>query len=201
MLRHLTCLLAALLLSGCVDNAEPTESERQLLLTGAAFGYGEDAGRFEKTTTYWTRTTDLSYDLDSVSGLYLHSTASLTPSASEALVASYSALQGAGIALGMIADDVTEEELPLTRELGSHAKLILLRNKGKPMGNMFSVSIGKKLFFTVFTGKHYFTDAASFEAFIEPQLVALRQHEYDDPLVSWGRGLFADEGDDEQAKR
>ncbi|MBD9426127.1 hypothetical protein IB232_12400 [Pseudomonas sp. PDM15] len=198
MLRTITCLLLALLLGGCSDDSQPSAAERQLLLTGADFGYGEDAGYFGKTTTYWTRTTDLSYDSEPLSGLYLHSTVSLTPSAGEALMASYSSLQGAGIALGLLGEGVTEEEIELTRKLGSHAKLVLLRKDGEPIGNMFSVSIGKKILFTVFTGGHYFDSGAEFEAFIAPKLAALEAHQYDDPIVGWGKGLFADEDDGEQ---
>ena len=196
MLRHLTCLLAALLLGGCVDTSEPSTTERQLLLTGADFGYDEDAGDYKKTTTYWTRTTDLEYDYNRVPELFLHSTVSLTPSAGEALMASYSALQGAGIALGLMSDDVTQEDIELSDDLGSHSRLVLLRKEGKPMGNMFSFSIGKKLFFGVFTGSHYFDSGAEFEAFIEPKLSALEAHQYNDPLLDWGKGLFAEDTDD-----
>jgi len=196
MLRAIIFLCVTLLLGGCSENSQPTVAERQLLLTGADFGYGEDAGYYGKTVTYWTRTTDLSYDSEPLSGLYLHSTVSLTSSAGEALMSSYSALQGAGIALGLMTEDVTEEEIELPRKLGSHAQLILLRQDGKPIGNMFSVSIGKKLFFTVFTGSHYFDSGAAFEAFIAPKLSAIEAHQYNDPLLDWSKGLFAE--DDEQ---
>lgn len=197
MLRPLACLLAALLLGGCIDQSQPTEAERQLLLTDIDFGYGEE-GHYSKTTTYWTRTTDITYDSPPLSGFYLHSTVSLTPSASEAVLASYGSLKGAGVALGLMSEGLTEEEIELTREFGSHAKLILLRKDGKPVGNMFSVSIGKKVMYTFFTGKHYFDSADSFESFIAPKISALEAHEYDDPLLEWGKGLFADEEGDEQ---
>jgi hypothetical protein len=200
MFRTLTCALFALLLGGCSDDAPPSEAERQLLLSAADFGYAEDGGRYARTVTYWTRTTDLEYDYQGAPNLFLHSTVSLTPSAGEALIASYSALQGAGIALGLMTDGISEEEIELTGDRGSHAKLILLRQDGEPIGNMFSYSIGKKLFFGVFTGRHYFDSGVEFEAFIAPKLSALEAHQYDDPLLEWGKGLFAEEEDERGAR-
>lgn len=196
MLRYLTGLLAALLLGGCVDSSEPNEAERRLLLTGADFGHDEDVGRYARTTSYWTRTTDLEYDYDGAPDLFLHSTVSLTPSAGEALMSSYGSLQGAGIALGLMNEDITQEDIELSDGLGSHARLVLLRSEGKPIGNMFSFSTGKKLFFGVFTGNHYFDSAPEFEAFIAPKLAAIEAHQYDDPLLDWGRDLFTDGEDD-----
>jgi hypothetical protein len=198
MLKAITCVVAVLLLGGCSDDSQPSEAERQLLLTGADFGYGEEAGYYSRTVSYWTRTIDLSYDSEPLSGLYLHSSVSLTPSAGEALMSSYAALQGAGITLNMVGEGLTQEEVQLTRKIGSHARLILLRKHGKPIGNMFSTSIGKKLFFTVFTGSHHFDSGAEFEGFIEAKLNAMAAHQYNDPLLDWGKGLFTDEDDGEQ---
>lgn len=197
MFRTLAFLAAALLLGGCVDDeSQPTEAERALLLTHTDFGYEEDAGRYGKTVSYLSRSIELTYDSPPLSGLYLHSTVLLTSSPSEAAFASYSALKGASFGLGLTTDDVTEEDIALSRDIGSHARLVLLRKNGKPIGNMFSTSIGKKLIFTVVTGRHHFDSAQAFEAFIEPKLAALEAHEYDDPLVSWGKGLFSDGEDD-----
>ena len=200
MLRTLTCVLFALLLGGCSDDAPPSEAERRLLLSAADFGYDADGGRYARTVTYWTRTTDLEYDYQGAPSLFLHSTVSLTPSAGEALLASYGSLQGAGIALGLMTDGISEEEIELTGGLGSHAKLILLRHDGEPIGNMFSFSIGEKLFFGVFTGSHYFDSGAEFEAFIAPKLNALEAYQYDDPLLQWGKGLFAEEDEERGAR-
>ncbi len=196
MFRTLAFLAAALPLGGCIDESQPSEAERALLLTQADFGYEEDAGRYGKNVSYLNRAIELTYDSPPLSGLYLHSTVSLTSSPKEAAFASYGALKGASFGLGLTTDGVTEEDIALSRDIGSHARLVLLRKDGKPIGNMFSASIGKKVIFTVFTGRHHFDSAQPFETLIGPKLAALEAHEYDDPLVGWSKGLFSDGEDD-----
>lgn len=196
MFRTLAFLAAALLLGGCVVESQPTEAERALLLTSSDFGYDEDEAWYSKVTTYWTRTADINYHSAPLSELDLQSTISFTPNPSEAAIASFSYLQTHRLILGLATNGVSEEEIELSRDIGSQAKLILLRKGGKPIGNIFTASIGKKMVFIVFTGRHYFDSAPAFEAFIEPKLAALEAYEHDDPLVSWGKGLFSDDEDD-----
>jgi len=155
MLRALTCLLAALLLAGCDSRTQPDARERALLLTAADFGEPEAPGqaRLRRETNYLTRRVDISYDYRQTPGFFLHSGVSLMPNATDAVVSSFAAIQGAGIGISNADGDVTQETLALSRELGSHAELILLRSAGEPVGNMFAVSIGEKMFFTVFSGR------------------------------------------------
>lgn len=194
MLRALTCLLAALLLAGCDSRTQPDARERELLLTAADFGEPEAPGqaRLRRETNYLTRRVDISYDYRQTPGFFLHSGVSLMPNATDAVVSSFAAIQGAGIGISNADGDVTQETLALSRELGSHAELILLRSAGEPVGNMFAVSIGEKMFFTVFSGRHHFASATAFEDFIAPKLALLEAHDYDDPFVDWGKGLLAE---------
>lgn len=196
MIRYLTGLLAVLFLGGCVDSSQPDAAEQRLLLSAADFGYDEGVGSHVRTRHYWTRTTDITYDYEQAPGLFLHNTLSFTPSAAEALIASYSGLQAAGIALGLMSDDITEEDIALPEQSGSHARLVLLRHAGEPIGNMFSFSLGKKVFFGVFTGDHYFDSGAEFADFIAPWLAAIEAHPHQDPLLEWGKALFSDADDE-----
>lgn len=198
MLRHLPWLFAVVLLAGCDSRTQPSAEESSLLLTATDFGLAANAGnpRLRRSTNYLTRSVELSYQYQQKHELFLHSAVSLLPNAADAAFSSYGAIQGGGIGIGRAKEDVTQEVLPLERTVGSHAELILLRSAGKPFGNMFSVSIGKKMFFTIFTGR-YFESAADFEDFIAPKLAILEAHEHEDPLLTWGKGLFSE---DDQAQ-
>ncbi|MBB2494388.1 hypothetical protein [Aquipseudomonas ullengensis] len=198
MYKGLCLLLSLALLLGCSRSDKPSRVEQNLLLTSADFTrYGiEGDGRFSRLITYWNRTTELTYEHNPGHGFFLHSSLKLFPEAGAALVNSMAESTGAGI--GLDNGDVLQQELPLAGQYGSHSELKLLIKHGKPIGNLFSVSIGGKSFLALFTGL-YFESAPAFEAFIAPKMAALRAYDPPDPIADWARQQVAD--DSESAAR
>ncbi|MEO9332705.1 hypothetical protein [Ectopseudomonas guguanensis] len=189
MFRSLLMLLAALLLGGCIESEAPLVEERRLLLSGEDFSAYDapDGGRYEKLVTYAARSIDLSFESEDSDWFYLYSGVSLYPRASDALMTSYAETFGASF--GLRGSGLVEQELPLQTKLAARASLKLLTQDGEPVGNLFYATVGNKSMFTIFTGV-YFERAEDFEAFVAPKLLALRQYEHDDPLLTWaGRTL------------
>lgn len=189
MFRSLLMLLAALSLGGCIESEAPLVEERRLLLSGEDFSAYDapDGGRYEKLVTYAARSIDLSFESEDSDWFYLYSGVSLYPRASDALMTSYAETFGASF--GLRGSGLVEQELPLQTKLAARASLKLLTQDGEPVGNLFYATVGNKSMFTIFTGV-YFERAEDFEAFVAPKLLALRQYEHDDPLLTWaGRTL------------
>lgn len=189
MFRSLLMLLAALSLGGCIESETPLVEERRLLLSGEDFSAYDapDGGRYEKLVTYAARSIDLSFESEGSDWFYLYSGVSLYPRASDALMTSYAETFGASF--GLRGSGLVEQELPLQTKLAARASLKLLTQDGEPVGNLFYATVGNKSMFTIFTGV-YFERAEDFEAFVAPKLLALRQYEHDDPLLTWaGRTL------------
>ncbi|MDH1440699.1 hypothetical protein N5O88_21395 [Pseudomonas sp. GD03721] len=170
---RLVLLLSLLALAGCVDNEPPLAEERRLLLSGEDFAAYEapDEGRYEKLVTYAARSIDLSFESEGSDWFYLYSGVSLYPRAGDALMTSYAETFGASFGLR-------------DSGLASRASLKLLTQDGEPVGNLFYATVGNKSMFTIFTGV-YFEQAEDFEAFIAPKLLALREYQHSDPLLSW----------------
>ncbi|WP_313116466.1 hypothetical protein [Ectopseudomonas guguanensis] len=189
MFRSLLMLLAALSLGGCIESEAPLVEERRLLLSGEDFSAYDapDGGRYEKLVTYAARSIDLSFESEGSDWFYLYSGVSLYPRASDALMTSYAETFGASF--GLRGSGLVEQDLPLQTKLAARASLKLLTQDGEPVGNLFYATVGNKSMFTIFTGV-YFERAEDFEAFVAPKLLALRQYEHDDPLLTWaGRTL------------
>ena len=177
-------LISLLSLAGCVDNEPPLAEERRLLLSGEDFANYEapQEGRYQKLVTYATRTIDLNFESRSSDWFYLYSGVSLYPRAGDALMTSYAETFGASF--GLRHSGLEQEDLPLETTLASRASLKLLTQDGEPVGNLFYATVGNKSMFTIFTGV-YFEQAEDFEAFIAPKLLALREYQHSDPLLSW----------------
>ncbi|SDP95175.1 hypothetical protein [Ectopseudomonas guguanensis] len=189
MFRSLLMLLVALSLGGCIESEAPLVEERRLLLSGEDFSAYDapDGGRYEKLVTYAARSIDLSFESEGSDWFYLYSGVSLYPRASDALMTSYAETFGASF--GLRGSGLVEQELPLQTKLAARASLKLLTQDGEPVGNLFYATVGNKSMFAIFTGV-YFERAEDFEAFVAPKLLALRQYEHDDPLLTWaGRTL------------
>ena len=74
--------------------------------------------------------------------------------------------------------------MPLETKLASRASLKLLTQDGEPVGNLFYATVGNKSMFTIFTGV-YFEQPEDFETFIAPKLLALREYQHSDPILTW----------------
>lgn len=192
MYKGLCLLLGLALLVGCSRSDKPSSVEQNLLLTSADFKrYGiEGQGHFSRLVTYWNRTTELTYEHNPGHGFFLHSSLKVFPDAGAAVMNSMAEAAGAGI--GLDNGDVRQQNLPLAGQYGSHAELKLLTKRGKPVGNLFAVSIGSKSFLVLFTGL-YFDSATAFEAFIAPKMAALSAYDPPDPIVDWARQQVADD--------
>ena len=189
MFRMMLVLFVALSLGGCIDNEPPLAEERRLLLSGEDFAAYEapDDGRYEKLVTYAARSIDLSFESEGSDWFYLYSGVSLYPRAADALMTSYAETFGASF--GLRDSGLVQQDLPLETKLASRASLKLLTQDGEPVGNLFYATVGNKSMFTIFTGV-YFEQAEDFETFIAPKLLALREYQHDDPLLTWaGRTL------------
>lgn len=186
---RLLLLMSLLSLAGCIDNEPPLAEERRLLLSGEDFASYEapQEGRYQKVVTYATRTIDLSFESRGSDWFYLYTGVSLYPRAGDALMTSYAETFGASF--GLRDSGLVQQDLPLETKLASRASLKLLTQDGEPVGNLFYATVGNKSMFTIFTGV-YFEQAEDFEAFIAPKLLALREYQHDDPLLTWaGRTL------------
>nr|WP_313403636.1 hypothetical protein [Pseudomonas sp.] len=186
---RLLLLMSLLSLAGCIDNEPPLAEERRLLLSGEDFaGYeAPQEGRYQKVVTYATRTIDLSFESRGSDWFYLYTGVSLYPRAGDALMTSYAETFGASF--GLRDSGLVQQDLPLETKLASRASLKLLTQDGEPVGNLFYATVGNKSMFTIFTGV-YFEQAEDFETFIAPKLLALREYQHDDPLLTWaGRTL------------
>ncbi|WP_161864182.1 hypothetical protein [Pseudomonas yangonensis] len=186
---RLLLLMSLLSLAGCIDNEPPLAEERRLLLSGEDFASYEapQEGRYQKVVTYATRTIDLSFESRGSDWFYLYTGVSLYPRAGDALMTSYAETFGASF--GLRDSGLLQEDLPLETRLASRASLKLLTQDGEPVGNLFYATVGNKSMFTIFTGV-YFEQAEDFETFIAPKLLALREYQHDDPLLTWaGRTL------------
>ena len=186
---RLLLLMSLLSLAGCIDNEPPLAEERRLLLSGEDFASYEapQEGRYQKVVTYATRTIDLSFESRGSDWFYLYTGVSLYPHAGDALMTSYAETFGASF--GLRDSGLLQQDLPLETRLASRASLKLLTQDGEPVGNLFYATVGNKSMFTIFTGV-YFEQAEDFETFIAPKLLALREYQHDDPLLTWaGRTL------------
>ena len=132
--------------------------------------------------TYAARSIDLSFESEGSDWFYLYSGVSLYPRAGDALMTSYAETFGASF--GLRDSGLVQQDLPLDTKLASRASLKLLTQDGEPVGNLFYATVGNKSMFTIFTGV-YFEQAEDFEAFIAPKLLALREYQHSDPLLSW----------------
>ncbi|MBH3340233.1 hypothetical protein I5L51_14060 [Pseudomonas mendocina] len=181
---RLLLLVSLLSLAGCVDNDPPLAEERRLLLSGDDFAAYEapQEGRYQKVVTYATRTIDLNFESRGSDWFYLYTGVSLYPRAGDALMTSYAETFGASF--GLRDSGLVQQDLPLETSLASRASLKLLIQDGEPVGNLFYATVGNKSMFTIFTGV-YFEQSEDFEAFIAPKLLALREYQHDDPLLTW----------------
>lgn len=180
MFRTLFLLCCVLVLSGCWSSAEPGTEEKRLLLTDEDFRADgiETGGSYSKVTLYVpTGSSELTFTSNKSPDFWLRSTFSTSATPAEAVIKTmaYDALRG--------------QELALKGDYGLRAKLLLLMSEdGRPIGNAFFFTSGKKSFHAIFKGI-YFPDAESFEAFIAPKVVAVKAFEVEHPLVILGRDL------------
>jgi len=205
MLKVASLLILSLLLTGCSLDDELSQEEQKLLLTKADFlDYGieldgQGSGDYSKFVNYAARTTDLSYQLTDSQGFYLNTSVSISSSAANAVINGVSEQAAMSVAL-KATSELTEEVIDLGQTYGTRSKLILLKNKGEPIGNLFNAVVGKKSFTVVFSGV-YFDEAESFNDFIGPKMDYLRQYDETDPLLGWAEELVSSSDSESSSPR
>ena len=179
---RLLLLAAALALLACTVSEDLSETERAVLLTERDFHpFGlkpvPDAGKYKKTVNRLDGSRELTYlfEKDGVP-LYVSSTLRVDSSAASAIV--NEGAQKTGLTIGLKAAGVDTEPLTLREKYGERASLALLTKDGRPVGNLFTMVSGKKVYISFFTGI-YFNDLAEFHRLIAPMVAAALKYDAD----------------------
>jgi hypothetical protein len=172
-------LLATLCVLGCSVSADLDDNERALLLTEADFKASVPqlqsgvTGKFSKQNSYLERKVELSYKLEA-NGFYLTNSVTIEPSTTNALITHTA--QRAGLIIGLKSNGVVEEPLKLGASYGDKATLSVLKRSGKPIGNVFTTVVDRKVYLLVFSGIH-FDSAEAFGPLIAPKMDTLTKYE------------------------
>jgi hypothetical protein len=175
-------LAAALALLACTVSEDLSETERAVLLTERdlrSFGLKPtpDAGKYKKTINRLDQSRELTYVFEPDGfPLYLSSTLRIDSSAASAVV--NEGAQKTGLTIGLKATGVDTEPVTLREKYGERASLTLLTKDGKPVGNIFTMVSGKKVYISFFTGI-YFNDLAEFHRLITPMVAAVLKYDAD----------------------
>ena len=171
-------LLTTLCVLGCSSSADLDESERAVLLTEAdfkAFGPPIQAGltgKFSKETNYFEGNVVLSYTFEG-SDFSLANSVTIERSTAHAMITRTA--QRAGIIIAWTSGGVVEESVKLGSSYGENASLSVLKRSGKPIGNVFTTIIGRKVYLLVFSGI-YFEDPNDFGPLIAQKMDALTKY-------------------------
>jgi hypothetical protein len=165
-------------LAGCERNLPVGAAEREVVLRAAdliPFGYGlEQTEQYEtfNRTRYFDGSYELTYeyhtpDSEQQNALYISVTVTVERTLSDALT-SHGA-EEVGLTIGLKANGVKEREIEDFYKYGDKSRFAVLEKDGKPIGNIFSVREGKRVFLLIMSGM-YFEDAAAFKELIEGRL-------------------------------
>lgn len=180
-------LLGLLLLAACTANEEPTETERALHVTEADFRpFGVQAaasagGEYQKTLNHLDRSRELTYTFNG-QGLYLSNILKFHSSSTNAFITEKA--QKVGLMIGLKPHGVEEQTLTPHRKYGDRSSLGLLTKDGKPVGNVFTMVSGTKVFLVVFSGGVHFNDPAEFDRFISTKVDAVLKYDADGSSVN-----------------
>lgn len=182
MVRQLG-ILASLLavglgLAGCERNLPVGVADKEVVLRAAdliPFGYGlEQTEQYEtfNRTKYFDGSHELTYeyrtpDSEEKNPLYINVTVTVEKSLSDALT-SHGA-EEVGLTIGLKANGVKEREIKDFYRYGDKSRFAVLEKDGKPIGNIFTVREGKRVYVLIMSGM-YFEDAAAFKELIEGRL-------------------------------
>jgi hypothetical protein len=172
-------------LAGC-ESGLPVESHEKTLVLRAGdlvpFGYGlEETEQFEtfSKTKYFDGSREISYeyqtpDTEEDNPLYLGVTLTFEKKHSDALV-SHTA-EKTGAAAGLRIAGIKSREIENFYKYGDSSVFYVLEMEGKPVGNMFSVRDGKKIYLIIMTG-FYFDDPGAWQELVEEKLKKFSEYE------------------------
>jgi len=171
-------LIAALGLAGCESNLPVGAADKEVILRAGdliPFGYGlEKTEQFEKftRTKYFDGSHELIYEYETPeseeeNALYMNVTVAVEKTTSDAWTS-----KGAGdigMKFGLKASGVEQREIKDFYQYGDTSSFFILEKDGHPIGNMFTVREGKRVYAVIISGM-YFDDAAAWKELIEDRL-------------------------------
>lgn len=144
-------------------------TEHELIDYGFNFNTDDTLGIYSKTT-YFDRSFELEYDIDTVdldlNGIYLYSMISVETSKRDAGI-SYS-IEKVGFRIGL-PDEIETINLDSIFTYGNESKFSLLKNEYGEIGNIFQCRKGKFTYSLIISGL-YFNDYENWSDFIIPKL-------------------------------
>jgi hypothetical protein len=171
-------LAALACVAGCESGLPVEATEKTLVLRAGdlvAYGYGlEETEQFEKfsKTKYFDGSREITYEFETPeteedNPLYMNVTMTFEKKTSDALL-SHGA-EKTGAAAGLRIAGVKSREIENFYDYGDSSAFYVLEMEGRPVGNMFSVRDGKKIYMIIMTGM-YFDDAAVWKELVEEKL-------------------------------
>ena len=171
-------LVAALGLPGCERNLPVGAAEKEVVLRAGdliPFGYGlEKTEQYEKFTRikYFDGSHELTYEYETPesekeNALYMNVTVSVEKSTSDAWTS-----KGAGeigMQFGLKAGGVERREIKDFYKYGDTSSFFVLEKNGHPIGNLFSVREGKRVYVLIMSGM-YFDDPDAWKELMEERL-------------------------------
>jgi hypothetical protein len=178
LLPMLVAISFLALAAACQRGLPVEEVDKDLMLRAAdlvPFGYGlTDTQRFETfdKSRYFDGSREITYEYETpVSetdhALYLNVTVNLERRGADAVV-SYGALKTA-MKLGLKANGIEAEERTNFYTYGDASEFYVLENDGEPIGNLFAVRQGNRVYMLVLSGM-YFDEAEVWKKVIEKKL-------------------------------
>jgi hypothetical protein len=185
LLSAVAGLAACALLAGC-ESGLPVEAQEKTLVLRAGdlvpFGYGlEQTEQFEtfSKTRFFDGSKEIIYEFETPDSeeenpLYLSVTMTFEKKSSDALV-SHGA-EKTGATAGLRIAGIKSREIENFYEYGDSSAFYVLEMDGRPVGNLFSVRDGKKIYLVIMTGM-YFDDAATWKELVEDKLKKFSAYE------------------------
>lgn len=168
------CVLVA---AGCQNNLPVDDAEKALVLRAAdlvPFGYGlEDTEPYEvfaKTNIFGTQ--EITYTFESPesdveNALYLSVTVTFERKRSDAFLSH--GIEKTAVTLGLRAAGIESREVKKFYEYGDSSTFYILEQDGSPVGNVYSLRDGSKVYLIVLSGM-YFDDPATWADLVEEKL-------------------------------
>jgi hypothetical protein len=174
----LMLLLAGLGLVACARKLPVGAADKDVVLRAAdliPYGYG-----LERTEPYETfkrvrnidGTQELTYQFETPPSEHEHALVMNVSVTVETTEVGARNLQGAkeiGISIGLKATGVKQREIENFYRYGDASRFAVLEKNSHPIGNVFVVRDGKRLFVLIMSGM-YFEDAATFQELVEGRL-------------------------------
>jgi hypothetical protein len=172
-------LAACVLLGAACESGLPVEAGDKTIILRAAdlvpFGYGlEETEQYETftKTRYFDGSHEITYEYETPEteeddALYLNVTVTFEKRASDALISH--GTEKAGMTTGLRIAGIKSREIENFYKYGDSSTFYMLEKEGKPVGNMFSVRHGKKVYLIILSGM-YFDDPAEWRELVEEKL-------------------------------